>query len=66
MRYLLIPIDHALPAAQAHLARWPDEAAVTSAEELRALADLVSRFVPVADALLAYAQVGGGGVSSRN
>lgn len=59
-RYPLRPHPRRPPAVQAHLARWPEAAAITSRDELPALAHLLSRFVPIADALLAYASVVGG------
>ncbi len=65
MRFLLIPVADALPAVQAHLARWPGDNLPPSPEELRELVELVCGLVPVADALLVYAQVLGG-VPSRN
>lgn len=54
MCFLLIPVTDALPAVQAHFARWPTEEDRPSPKELRELAGLTSRFVAVAEALLAY------------
>jgi hypothetical protein len=54
MRLLLIPVADALPAVQAHLARYPDDSAPPSPEEMRKLIDLTYRYVAVAEALRLY------------
>lgn len=42
------------PHVEAHFARWPTEEDRRSREEMRELARLTVRFVPVAEALSAY------------
>lgn len=54
MRFLLIPVADALPAVEAHLARWPTDDQWPSSEELRELIRVTVGFVAAADALLAY------------
>lgn len=54
MPVLLIPVSDALPAVQAHFARWPMDEELSSPEELRELASLTARFVAVAEVLLLY------------
>ena len=55
MRLWLIPLDHALPTLQAHLAQRNDEPAVSAAT-----AELLARFVRTGEAVVAFAlHVGG-------
>ena len=55
MRFLLIPVADALPGVQAHLDAGPDDASL-SAQELRELLEVTSRYVRASEALLRYAQ----------
>ncbi|MBI2537455.1 MAG: hypothetical protein HYW06_10945 [Gemmatimonadetes bacterium] len=53
---ILIPLDYALPAVQAHLARWPYDDDPPSREELRKLIELAYGYVSVSQALIEYAK----------
>ena len=59
MRFLLIPVAHALPAVQTRLDTAPDDA-LLSTEELRELVEVTRRYVRVSEALLRYAEAVGG------
>ena len=58
MRFLLIPVAHALPAIQEHLS-VPDDGPL-SVEELHELVEVTRRYVRVNEVLLRYAEVIGG------
>ncbi len=60
MTLLLIPVAYALPAVREHFMRYPNDDASETPEQIREMAELAAKFVPVSKALLAYAEAVGG------
>ena len=58
MRLWLIPLDHALPALQAHLSQRNDEP--LDPAESETVAELLERCVRTGEALVEFAQLVGG------
>ena len=60
MPLLLIPVADALPALREHFQHYPDDDGPQSREQVREMAELAAKFVPVSRALVAYAEAVGG------
>ena len=60
MTLLLSPVTDALAAIREHFQHYPNDDASETPEQVREMAELAAKFVPVSKALLAYAEAVGG------